>query len=209
MMRYCCASEVVNCCCCPDYPDSVLPLAVKTLKHPMGFGQRVASRSNSSSSCLLKSFPSYLTSSRADTSSLEDAVANQAELRAFGEVPAGKVADCRVVQMADVAPGIYPLDRILTYPTGRTAGGAYSTGPDSDSLALAVSRTVEHYHCRRQVTVQTWDARLPEDTSCSAHSDPADIPWAFDRPADHPGVPIEEQSSSKAHCLGVDICPVP
>lgn len=175
----------------------------------MGFGQRAASRSNSSSSCLLKNYPSYLTSTPADTSSLEDAAANQAELRALGELPAGMVVDCRVVQMADVALGIYPLDRTSSFPTGRTAGGAYSTGPGSDSLALAVGRTVAHYRCRKQVTEQTWDARLPEDTSCSTRSDPADIPWAFDRLADHPGVPIEEQSSSKAHCLGVDIYPVP
>lgn len=78
----------------------------------MGFGQQAESTLNSSSSCLLKSYSSYLTWSPEDTSSLEDVVAvNPAVVRALDELPVGKVVGCRVVQMVDVVLGICPLDQ--------------------------------------------------------------------------------------------------
>lgn len=86
---------------------------------------------------------------------MDAAAAIHAVGRALDELPVGKVVDYQVVQMVDVVLGIYPLDQISSFQRDRTAGGAYSTGPDSDSLALAVGRTVEHYHYRKQVMEQT------------------------------------------------------
>lgn len=91
----------------------------------MEFGQQAESTLNSSSSCLLKSYSSYLTSSPEDTSSLEDAAAeNPAVVRALDALLAGKVADCRVVQMVDVVLDIYPWDQTSSFQPDHTAGEA-------------------------------------------------------------------------------------
>lgn len=91
----------------------------------MGFGQQAESTLNSSSSCLLKSYSSYLTSSPEDTLSLEDVAAeNPAVVRALDVLRAAKEADYRVVQTVDVVLGIYPSDRTSSFRRDHTAGAA-------------------------------------------------------------------------------------
>lgn len=66
-----------------------------------------------------------LTSTPEDTSSLEDAAAeNPAVVHALDALLAGKVAGYRVVQMVDVGLGIYPLDQISSFQRDHTAGEA-------------------------------------------------------------------------------------
>lgn len=136
----------------------------------MEFDQHVASRLNFSLDCLLKSWSSYLTSIPAeDISSLEVVVVAAAVdpfVRGHLVVLAATAVGFPAVHTMDVALDICPSDRTSSFRSGRTAGGACSTGPDSGSLALEASRMAfRHYHYPRQEREQIWNVRLAGDIS--------------------------------------------
>lgn len=62
-------------------------------------------------------------------------VAADAAMLAVDLVDLAEVADFPVDRRVDEAPGICPSSRTSSFRSGRTAVGAYSTGPDSGSLA--------------------------------------------------------------------------